>query len=68
MIVSEVINVRDAIARLEAQQKNLWHDAGISLQIAMERGDDQPLNVVELDRLLDSHRAASRTSSTKSSQ
>jgi hypothetical protein len=62
MIFSEVINVRDAIARLEAQQKNIWHDAGISLQIAMERGDDAKLNEQELDRLV------ARTSSTTSSR
>jgi hypothetical protein len=65
MIFSEVINVRDAIARLEAQQKNIWHDAGISLQIAMERGDDTPLNETALDDLLHSLHC---TSSTKSCQ
>jgi hypothetical protein len=62
MIASEVINMKEAIARLEAQQKNIFHDLGISLQIAMERGDDAKLNEQELDRLV------ARTSSTTSSR
>jgi hypothetical protein len=44
--------MRKLIEQLEAQQKNIWHDAGISLQIAMERGDDSRLNERELDRLV----------------
>jgi hypothetical protein len=55
--------MRDAIARLEAERRNLWHDAGISLQIAMERGDDQPLNEAALDSAI----LAAHTSSTKPS-
>lgn len=61
-------SMREAIARLEAERRNLWHDTGISLQIAMEGGNDQPLNEAALDHLLDSFHSAARISSTKSSQ
>jgi len=54
--------MRDAIARLEAERRNIWHDAGISLQIAMERGDDQPLNGQEIDRLVAAHISSTKLS------
>jgi|HubBroStandDraft_1064217.scaffolds.fasta_scaffold00161_11 hypothetical protein len=37
MIVSGGNKMRDAIARLEAERRNLWHDVGIHMQDAFDQ-------------------------------